>query len=348
MSKKILWINDNPKPNGCTFYRNMIPAEGLQSLGWEPHFLPIDESKPFDFDIVVFSRMYQYSGIKPVVEMIRAKSKAKIVYDTDDLIDHISPDNPFAAELNKKDLLDSYHYFIREADLVTVTTDYLKKEVAKKSTQKIVVIPNSIREFKLRKGGEKIPRICYTGSTTHFPDYDFALDVILDLQKKYEFEFVTLGLGQDDIFEKNYKDEPLIMKPYLSCMAKIKKIKRYKLHKPVDIFEYQNKLRDMNITIGLCPLHDDKFTRCKSAVKYYDFASVGTVTLATKGVVYEDCNYTAKYRFADWRNKLEMLLSDEHIRTSILRSQMKYVAGQRSIDKVRYEWDMAFSNVLND
>lgn len=344
---KILYINDNPKPNGCTMYRNIIPAEGLESIGWKPHFLPIPEDQ-FDFDIVVFSRMYQYEGIKPIVDMIRKKTKAKIVYDTDDLIDHISPDNPFRAELHKEELLKSYWFFLKEADLVTVTTEYLKEEVIKKrgAEKPTVVLPNSVREFNFRDGKEKKVRICYTGSTTHFPDYDFVLDVILDLQKKYDFEFVTLGLGQDDFFEDRYKHNATIMRPYLSCMEKIKQLKNYTLYEPVGIFDYQDTLRDMNITIGICPLHDDNFTRCKSAVKYYDFASVGTATLAQKSVVYEDCNFTAKYRFSDWKTKLEMLISDEKTRETLLKQQIEYVAKNRHIDIVKYQWDKEYRKLL--
>lgn len=343
--KKILYILDTPEPNGCSLVRNIIPAEGLQTLGWEPHFLPIDPKKSFDFDIVCFSRMYQLSGIKPVFKMIREKCNAKIVYDTDDLIDHIASDNPFQAEYGKKDLIGAYHYFLDTADLVTVTTDYLKQEIAKRRKGPISVIPNAIRQFNIREGGEKKVRILYTGSDTHFPDLNLLLDVILDLQKKYDFEFITQGIGIKDIFENNYGHLPNVMRSYNECKEKLAKVKNYIYYPNVKAFEYHDNLTKMNITIGVCPLHDDKFTRCKSAIKYYDYVASGAVVLAQNCIVYQDCNYTAK-RFADWRIKLERLITDKPFREEILEWQTNYVTSKRSIDLVKYIWDEEFRKIL--
>jgi hypothetical protein len=340
--KSILFIDNTPEPNGCTLYRNLIPADGLKSLGWEVHFLPVAN---FDFDVVVFSRMYNVETIKPIVERIRKETRAKIVYEADDLIDHIAPDNPFSATFTKE-FTNSFQYFLREADMVTTTTGYLRDEMAKKTTKRIEVVPNSVREFKIREGAEKMPRICYTGSDTHFPDLDFVLDVILELQKTYDFEFVTQSIGPNEHFERTYWEYPEIMKPYISCVKKLAQIKNYKFVGNCHPFAYQDTLREMDVTIGLCPLHDDKFTRSKSAVKFYDWASVGTVTLASRCGVYEDCNFTAKNRFADWKVKLEALLTDEKLRASVLASQMQYVLEHRYIDVVRHLWDRAMTSVI--
>jgi len=342
---KILYINNRPEPDGCAMYRNIIPAEGLQSLGWDPHFLPIPENDPFDYDIVVFSRIYQLSGIKPIVEMLRKKSKAKIVYDTDDLIDHIAPDNPFQSEINKKELVGSYLYFLDNADLVTVTTDYLKQEIAKRRSGAIAVVPNAVREIKIRDRREPRVRVLYSGSDTHFPDLNIFLDVFLDLQKKYDIELVTQSIGKNKYFEQNYAHLPMVMKPYNECMEKIKKVKHYQFVKNVHCFEYVDMLRSIDATIGVCPLHDDKFTRCKSAIKYYDWAAIGTVTLAQKCVAYEDCNFTAR-SYSDWKNKLECLITDIPLRNSILKSQIKYVIENRYIDVVRYQWDQVYRDLL--
>lgn len=342
--KKILYIDNMPEPNGCTLYRNIIPAEGLETLGWQINFLPIRPDR-FDFDIVNFSRMYQLTGIKKIIEMLKEKSDVKITFDTDDLIDHIAPDNPFQSEYNKKELIGGYHYLIDNADLVTVTTEYLKNEVAKRRNKPIVVVPNSVREFTMRDGKEKKVRICYTGSSSHYLDFNFFLDIILELQKKYDFEFISQGMGIDEQFEKAYKYFPAVMKPYFECKEKLLKVKNYKRQENVHCFEYQETLRKMDVTIGVCPLHDDKFTKCKSAIKYYDWASVGTVTLAQDCVVYQDCNYTAK-KYSEWKNKLERLIIDAPFRNEVLVGQMNYVYNKRCIDQVKYKWDEVFSELL--
>lgn len=328
------------KIDGCVLYRNLIPFEALSGMGYEIVGLPIPTDK-FDYQIGWFNRMYG-PGIDEVVATYR-KGGAKILFECDDLIDHVSNDNPFKAA-DYKPAVKGYKFMLQNADVITTTTEYLKQEMQKQRGKPIVVIPNSIREMMPRPEQNERIRIGYAGGFSHYKDLDFILDIILDLQKKYDFDFVTLGLGPDPEMDK-FKDHPYVYEHVKKSNEKLGQVKNYTFVPHVKPWLYQKTLSDLDLTIGVCPLQDNTFSRCKSAIKYYEYASVGTATLAQDIVTYQDCNYTAK-RFSEWRSKLERLITDISFREELLEGQMKYVNEKRHIDIVKYQWDKVLKELL--
>ena len=337
---KILFSNNTEEITGCTLYRNIIPARGLADLGHTVKFMPINE---FDFDIVVFNRNYE-GNIVEYAQKIKDHG-TKIVYEIDDMLWKLEDSNPAKGKINVKTCLD----LMRMADLVTTTTEYLKKEIQKKTKVPVVVIPNSVLSLEVPKVRNDKVRVGYAGFATHYKDLDFILDVILDLQKTRDFEFVTMGIGKEDHIDGNKISNPLIKKDFLSCQEKISRVKSYSFVEPAKPLEFISKLNDANFDIGLCPLGDSDFNRCKSAVKFYEYAILGVATLASKVEAYEECDCTAKpERFSDWRSKLANLVDNSLEMKSVAHKQEQYVRENRVIDVIKYDWEKAFRNLLKN
>ena len=273
---KILMLNSTGKNEDGPFnLRNRVPAEALRERG---HTVDI-EPKDFNYDIVAFYRFYRMD-VSLIMKMCRSFG-AKIVYDTDDLVYKVKSDNPSRLLLNNSG--STAIPLLKEADLVTCTTQHLQRELAKVTSKPIVVVPNALNlgNWRVRAGNKKVKRIGFVGSVSHYPDFDIVLDALVQLQSRYDFEFVTMGLEVDNWLSIMEQDDPTnrfipIAKSALEKLAKLKWTK----HTWVKYDDYPNKIAEMNLDIGLAPLHYSRFNSCKSSLKFYEYSSAGTLWLA--------------------------------------------------------------------
>jgi len=340
--------------HGIWFYRNRTPARALRERGHEVKmavFVPPIASGWFKItDVVVFRGVYP---VDPIPELRKFKRKGiRVVYDSDDDMFTVNPDNP--AQKASKEKLEQYSALLSEADVVTTTTEILKKRFLK-FNKNVAVVPNALdfTEFieRRKQGGEL--KVGYTGGASHWGDLEMILDVIEELQKKYQFKFVLQGMtGSPLVAEmytyKYYLDHQLqpekneYFKTALKVFAKLRGI--YHVHIPWYPPElYPSILSGMDLDIGICPLKDNKFNQAKSCIKFYEYAAVGTVCLASDVMPYKkECCYRAKNKFKDWYKKLERLIVDEKFREKILNKQWAFVEKNRNIREVVKEWEKVF------
>jgi len=343
-------IENNLELGAAGYYRNRLPSKYLERLGHKVDTLPITE---FNYDLVVFNRFYNIT-FEYILNACR-QCNSKIVFETDDLISDIETKNPFYYA-KTQNFHDSHINLLKESDLVTVTVPILKDEISKITKKPISVLPNCL-DFELwgkRLGNNKTLRIGYSGGTNHYTDFEFILDLIIELQKKYDFTFVTLGIGHipkiyEIMKEIDESDKPKTQFYWsmVRCLEKIKQVKNYENTDFVSVMEYPKKMRDLNLDIGLAYIIDTKFNRCKSALKFYEYAACNTVTLASNIPPYEgECNYTAKNKFRYWYSKLEQLITNQKIREMLTESQHDWVINNRDISKNINLWEDAYLSVL--
>ena len=182
------------------------------------------------------------------------------------------------------------------------------------------------------------------------------VDVIGELQKKYQFKFVLQGITGSPLINEIYSYkyflgqgiQPEKKEFYETAMRTFEKLRRLDyIHIPWYHPElYPAILVGMDLDIGLCPLKNNSFNQAKSCVKFYEYASVGTTTLASNVLPYKkECNYLANNTFKDWYKKLERLIKDEKFRERIAEKQWAFVEGQRNIREVVIQWEKAFGYV---
>jgi hypothetical protein len=185
------------------------------------------------------------------------------------------------------------------------------------------------------------------------------LDVVKELQQEIDFEFIIFGLAPlkwnkfiDKLaktHEENVKKHPgaTANNWYLKTLELDKKLKEmeWKQQPFVPIEKYNETLAKLNFDIGLCPLVDNRFNRSKSAIKFYEYAMVGTATLASKIPPYEgECNYCAKNKHDKWKSKLRNLIIDKKLRQFISQEQREWVLSNRDTRSSIHLWEQAYKN----
>jgi glycosyltransferase involved in cell wall biosynthesis len=329
------------KQTGCYLIRTKVPQDVMNKRGheWRCETGKGLQFKPADWDLIIFNRGLEgdFESIKKAVEVIK-KTGTKIVFDTDDALDIIPPFN--LARINRESL-KSYFYFLKNADLVTTTTEWLGERLKKNMNKKaeLVILPNCInpKHWKIRQGGNKKLRIGFAGSNTHIKDILMVIDVIIDLQNEIDFEFVLFGFhfGSIEDWLKNKYQQNEFGSLLLRLYIKLNNIKNFRWEPAVPIDKYPDRLAKLNFDIGICPLEDNNFNRCKSAIKLYEYAMVGTPVLASRVLPYSpemDDLMTVKNRYKDWKKKLRGLILNEQERQKMAEIQRNWVLECRDIN----------------
>lgn len=345
--------------SGCFGYRGFMPFEALKKRGHVVHYVnPLrDHIEILKWDFVVLNRV-SLGGINQMVDAMK-QHRIKVLYDDDDAFDLIEPVNVHYNFVQKA--MPVFFYLLNQADLVTTTTDLMKENLQKYTRADVKVFPNCINpeEWEIRKGGNERLRIGFAGSNTHVADLNVALDAIIELQDKYDFDFYMIGFCSDmwdfeHYFQKNKKGmgEVFEKHPFGQALTALKerfdKIKNLHWRSFSHWEEYPRWLTSLNLDIGICPLQDTPFNRHKSAIKFYEYAMAGTASIASDVPPFKgEHNYTAKNTVADWKKKLEKLLKNEDFREKLMIEQRNWVLSNRDINLWVEEREQAYLSLLN-
>lgn len=332
---------------GCYKWRGAIPAKYLRQRG---HTVQVFSGGTQTYevpDVMVFFRAHVQEA-RELVESCRQHS-VRVAFDTDDALDLVPKENLNYALLQAQ--MPVYEFLLREADIVTTTTQTLADHL-RLSNSNVAVIPNSVDpdEWKPIAKGAGV-RVGWTGSPTHFVDLGVALDAIRKLQKKYDFTFVLQGIcnetSLDELQEvvvarwgKAYFNSPAgrPMKHFLSLLSEI----RYEFHPHVPIDQHPQKVCDLGLDIGIAPIAGDRFNENKSCIKYYEYAMSGAVTVASRVLPYTaEVPITAKNNRESWIAQLEWALNAD--RTPLWREQWEWVMTHRNIQTNVALWEQALS-----
>lgn len=342
---------------GCWFYRVQMPSEALRARGHEIRFLvmgPKINKEYMDFpDIVVFRGTYAIDPI-PLIRELK-KMDTRIVYDVDDDYLTVNPGNPFQHDAKK--VREQYISLLREANVVTTTTEVLKKRL-QKFNKNVAVCPNALNfiRFRERTRGNPKLRIGYAGASSHWEDLGLIIDVLKQLQIKYDFDFYLQGMCGTpligEIYNYKYIDkenlEPEKKSYYTSAIEMYDKLKdmRY-VHIPFYPPElYPEVLKNLNFDIGLAPLKDNIFNQAKSCIKFYEYSIVGTPCLASDVLPYsKEVGYCAKNTFKDWYKKLEKLIKNKKFRKKLADKQWDFVQKHANMEQIVKIWEKTFQSL---
>jgi hypothetical protein len=258
------------------------------------------------------------------------------------------------------------------SDLVTISTEYLynslldyyvvnigadREKISAKWSGRVYIRPNFVDEkdfYPKVVNNSKTVKIGFAGAPYHLPDLLVALDALVELDKKYDIELHLYG------FDLKFYDWRIFLESWLSkigikgdwheldlaevankyvyyiilVMRKLEQLKRVYAHPWVPITDHYFKLARLGWDIGIAPLRDNIFNRCKTALKFYEYAMAGIPTLASNILPFVgECNYLADNNFEDWYNKLEKLIVDREFREELARTQKEWVLEHRTFNE---------------
>jgi glycosyltransferase involved in cell wall biosynthesis len=291
-------------------------------------------------DLVVL-QLQNNSFTNAVIPIIRKFNK-KIVMDYDDNLFEVPKWNPayfglgteyvdfivhnktgehMNIEANierQKEMMES----TRLADMVTVTGPDLA-DVYRRFNPNVHILPNSV-DFRLIKPCKKSTdgkiRIFWQGSSTHLKDLAEISDVMTDITEKYDNVIWTFwGSGYETVKEI-FKGIPEDRIEFIETV-------------PFD--EYYDKLNSLTIDIGICPLTDIYYNKCKSNVKWLEYSALKVPAVASKistygAIEHGKTGFLAK-KYANWMSALSRLIESKELRDSI--AQMGY-------NKVRQDFNI--------
>jgi len=308
--RKLKIVSFGDLESGCYLARIVRPLFELKRRGHKVKMIR-EGYVEGGTDIVVFNNLM----VAPFEDMFRdfRKMKCKVVYDVDDAME-------YSRDLRVIRMLDTYRFLLKNADLITTTTETLAEHLRTLTDKSVAVLPNCLdpREFPERKKHERL-RIGFAGSPSHSEDIKIVLDVIAELKKKYDFDFVTLGLNPNP------------------------KKKGYEWKQPVAAEKYPETLSKLGFDIGIVPLVENKFNRNKSCIKFYEYALSGAVTIASDVLPFsKEPMLKVKNEFHDWYYKLEGLITNQKMRESVSKEQREWVLANRDITKTAKLWEKEY------
>jgi len=355
---KILFVTDTLDcwKHGIWWHRQQLPSQALSLRGHGIKQVAMGTEFPEHLmewpDTVIFGRAYA-SHFDPIKWMKEYQKRGKrVLYDMDDDFWEVAKDNPSVLVSNA--MKDQYEGMIQQADAIITPSNVLAKKFKKYFKKEVFICPNMIDTslYKERAYGNDIPIIGYMGAASHWKDLQIIGEVLSKLAEKHDFMFSMYGLTGEPfeamayayrrtLADNTQPEKAPYFKSALQFYDQLNGVRMW--HTPFMPPElHPTVLSKCNFDIGLAPLEDTVFNRGKSNIKFYEYAGVGTVVLASDVLPYsEEVNYRAKNTFKDWYNKIEKLLTDQVFRAKTLKQQRDWVLKNRTTENVGVLWELA-------
>lgn len=271
-----------------------------------------------DADIIWSNFTNNKEDIRRMLD-IREWTRGKLIIDIDDNIYAASVDNPG----NKaKDWIKELELSMRIADGLTVSVPSLKT-LYSQLNKNIYVKPNGMdfKMWKFKVKPHKGIRIGWEGAYGHRDDLELVYPAIKELIKKYKVKFVIMGANvKAGLKPPDFEVEH---------------------HDWVGFADYPKKLASLRLDIGLSPLIDSSYNRCKSNLRILDNSMFMIPIVASpvenlKGMpcLYASSNY-------EWYEQIEKLILSKELREKQGLEQYEFVKNNFSetdLVKPLYEW----------
>jgi len=356
--KIVAVINANSEVvNGCFHIRTHNPLMELKRRGHQVEYVSMETdnwNEIKDADIVIFGRVYD----RPFMGLLwRCKAAGiKVVYELDDDVWNIPESNGAYLSYEKK-YCRQIDETIVEADMVTTTTEPLKKVISRLHDN-VKVIPNAL---PLEKWGKRPNHkgliVGWSGGANHIDDLLLITDDIKKLQEKYDFKFVVQGITARPIEADGYESslyksigflEEIYQKQNEAKLNLYKKLLDLKVFQHVPFYPaemHPKVLQRADIDIGLMPVKGYKFDESKSILKLLEYTAVGTPAIGSNMLPYKG---VAPYTTDNdkWYEAIEAMIKDEKLRKEILEKQEKLCFPQYSMKTVGDLWEKAFKELI--
>ncbi len=345
---------------GCYNVRCLFP---LQENGWDGDrtMMGLERIKPeakakalMDADVVVFHRP-EKEDVLTVARKLKEVGK-KIVFDNDDTYKDYNgfKFNDFMTEEKAKKGLDvlnkNIDTFMAEADLITCSTEFLKKEY-EQINPNVVILPNTVDPFYYPepiKNDTDVVRIGITGSVGITADVNVLKPILEKYENDPRVRLVLLSLppeGNNEIYKKLYVEE-------YAFWNKI----NIEWHSFVTSDVYYDYINKLKLDMVIIPRSDSYFNRCKSNLKFLENSMLEIPTIAqsfpTGDSPYELNPEDAKHLLLatdteSWIAQIETLINNKELRREMGKKAREYVEENYSIEKLGHLWKEAYSKLIN-
>lgn len=337
---KILVIIPDPV-TGVEYHRLIIPFENMGSEYQITAVKTIDQQPDSffqEFDLIYTSSVVSKLGYQEVVWTQLKRLGIPVIIDRDD--DWMLPhDHLMKFDWIKNKTAEQIVYNLKMADAVTVPTEYLADKV-RAYNKNVFVIPNAIdfnqkqfqRDVKVQNLKTDKVHIGWSGSVTHFKDIILLTDTFMQMNAnpdlKGKYRLVLSGFVEGDMIWKEY--EKMFTSGY-----KIEEDQYCRIN-GMDVYTYASAYDMMDV--GLIPLKDTEFNRCKSELKMMEMGAKKLPVIVSNQYPYtniakhgENCLMASK---KDWFKNIKRMIDSKELREDLGTALYQEIFANYNILKV--------------
>ena len=274
--------------------------------------------------LVIFSRYgLPYGDVLPA--LFKAKQISTVCHIDDDLL-NINP--ALGEEIQKRqgnpEVLKARKILLEQTDLVYASTPFLGDRISTKFPDQTVFSAQCTPYLDFLIAAEPQSKqpltFGYMGSKGHQEDLNAIAPQIASVLTQYpDVRFETFGTIE--------------LPPDLKSFAKQTQARGTE----PDYEKFLNQLQRLGWAIGLAPLQDTEFNRCKTASKYVEYTASKIATIASDGPVYSQFAPGEQILLAppdQWSSKIQQLIKDEPLRQKLIANGQAYCAEKFSLEAV--------------
>lgn len=322
------WRQASP---GCFYWRNLIPARHLPG---QVLYLTTSDLQPHDtFDVhvprQVGAAVWPFSGnaTRGAIMASMQEHGIRVLLEADDnyLIPSptLGPDWQIGFDRTGQDKhsLQAHARIAQWVNGIIVSTPKLR-DIYRQLNRSVYLCENQVDPDdwpEPEKLGDGILRIGYAGSHSHIVDLPLIRRGLAKAAEMPGTEVWVYGLGDICKFPGHVRKVP-----WTDNLA-----------------DYRRSLQKLDV--GLCPLVENPWSICKSAIKAYEYALAGTLPIVQDSIVYDSyqgpsirCRTTK-----DWQAALKWCaLNPDEVR-SLAREARAYVIAKHDIRNHMDAWKEA-------
>lgn len=291
-----------PSDNGaCGYYRILRPGKAQSILNrttplqW-PYRPSYADWKKYNIGKILFNRAMSDEDVKYWKGLRRLLPNVPFFLDFDDAL-WASP--PRSTYRPPRQMLRNMDMVADLADILVASTETLRERLEHRYRRPVRLMPNLLFDneyatsLRHRAPGQKL-RVLWSGSDTHGPDLEQIIPVVLTTRDKYDWVF------------KGYV--PPVLRDHVE------------FHPLTPTYTYLNDIHNLKAHVGIAPLVDNLFNRCKSNLKVLEYSALGVPSVASDVEPYSPASVitAGKGRPRDWIDALA-LLEDEDYRLESAR-----------------------------
>lgn len=316
---------------GTKHYRCLTPGAALERLGWDVSYKAEDDWA--SADVIVLQRVIVPWALE-IIRKVRAKRPHTVfVFDIDDWYDGIPAYNKASKEITPE-VIDLMHRLMAEVDLITVSTPALAEGYA--PYNRTAVLPNYLdpdifADVEKYRGSHEGIWVGWLNAW-HWREADAELLkpwLPHFLDEHPEVSFVSCGgpevieyLGVKGFSTPIVPETGSYLRPYDHLPAMLA---------PLDI--------------GLCPVVDNRFNRCKSWCKALEYNACGVPAVASPSPEYRSYITPGENGYLVRKNAWASTLQRALDNLDELKHGARWVASQHVIDGHIHKWVDAYAEV---
>lgn len=345
------WGTKPLQPNGCAWYRCLLPSRELKSRKWgtgigfpgfnEDHGFGLmveDDRAIHGWDVIVF-KLIMHQRILDVMEKAKAMGQI-IVVDIDDWHDGLAKTNRAYEvtdpEKNIENNRDIYNQIISMADALIVSTPFLG-DYYSRMNKNVYMVRNGIDLHRWKQKPVEFtekPVIGWVGATPwRSSDLESVADSVGSFINENKLQFHHSGHLQ--VNAAHAADQLGISRDITSTLPLLPILDYPKLFGPIDI--------------GIVPLNRVEFNHAKSFIKGLEYVAAGVPFVASWSPEYE---FLAEYGVgrvannkAEWDYHLNELM-DPVMRRDEAEVNLENVKKLFTMEKRGDEWNHVYRSIL--